>query len=48
MCGHFLGGKRLHRPIGRRRAHDAMIAIAERRMNKTGLADVLRRQFPRA
>jgi death-on-curing protein len=27
--------------------YDAMIAIAERRMDKTGLAAVLRRQFPR-
>jgi death-on-curing protein len=27
--------------------YDAMIAIAERRMDKTGLAAVLRRQFPK-
>jgi death-on-curing protein len=28
--------------------YDAMIAIAERRMDKAGLAAVLRKQFPRA
>jgi len=27
--------------------YDAMIAISARRMDKTGLADVLRRQFPK-
>jgi death-on-curing protein len=28
--------------------YDAMIALAKRRLDKRGLADVLRRQFPRA
>jgi len=28
--------------------YDAMIAIAERRLDKAGLAEILRRQFPKA
>jgi death-on-curing protein len=49
MCAlTFLNVNGLYAPPNQTELYDAMIAISARRMDKAGLAAVLRRQFPRA